>query len=43
MDPKMDNGLLRPGETLEEDYDVLQELGSTQLLAIMDGLLSSEV
>ena len=39
----MDSGFLGPGESLEDDYDVLRELEPEDVLGIMDGLLSSEV
>ncbi len=43
MDPKMDSGFLLEGETLEDDYDVSQELTPEQVLGIMDQLLCYEV
>ena len=43
MDSKMDSGFLKPGETLEDDYDVLRPLEPAEVLGIIDGLLSSEV
>lgn len=43
MDPKMDTGFLSPGETLEDDYDVLQPLSPEQVIGIMDQLLCAEV
>ena len=39
----MDSGFLKPGETLEENYDVLQQLDAEAVIGILDGLLSSEV
>ena len=39
----MDSGFLKPGETLEDDYDVLRPLEPAEVLGIIDGLLSSEV
>ena len=43
MDPKMDSGCLEPGETLEDDYDVLRELMPEEVIAIMDQILCYEV
>ena len=43
MDPKMDTGVLEPGETLEDDYDVMRCLRPEEVLGIMDGLLATEV
>lgn len=43
MDPKMDSGYLGPGETLEDDYDVLHEILPEEVVGIMDQLLCSEV
>jgi N-alpha-acetyltransferase 35, NatC auxiliary subunit len=43
MDPKMDSGFLAPGETLYDDYDVLQDLLPEEVIAIMDQLLCFEV
>ena len=43
MDSKMDSGYLAPGETLEDDYDVLRELLPEEVLGIMDQLLCHEV
>lgn len=43
MDPKMDSGYLRSGETLEDDYDILRELLPEEVLGIIDQLLSFEV
>jgi hypothetical protein len=43
MDPKMDSGFLAPGESLEDDYDVLREPRPDEVVAIMDQLLCSEV
>lgn len=43
MDPKMDSGYLAPGETLEDDYDVSQDLTPEQVLGIMDALFAAEV
>ena len=39
----MDSGFLKPGETLEDDYNVLRDLAPEEVVGIMDGLLSSEV
>ena len=39
----MDSGYLAPGETLEDDYDVLQKLLPEEVVGIMDQLLCSEV
>ena len=43
MDPKMDSGFLGPGQTLDDDYDVLRELQPEEVVGIMDQLLCSEV
>ncbi|KZF20686.1 putative amino-acid N-acetyltransferase subunit Mak10 [Xylona heveae TC161] len=43
MDPKMDSGYLEPGETLDEEYDVLRELNPEELLGIMDQLVFHEM
>ena len=43
MDPKMDSGYLNPGDTLEDDYDILQRLSAEQIIWIMDSMLCSEV
>ncbi|MCJ1385491.1 N-alpha-acetyltransferase 35 NatC auxiliary subunit [Xylographa soralifera] len=43
MDPKMDSGCLAPGEKLEEDYDILQELLPEEVVGIIDQLLCAEV
>ena len=43
MDPKMDSGCLAPGETLEDNYDVLRELLPEEVVGIMDQLLCAEV
>ena len=43
MDPKMDSGYLGPGETLEDDYDVLRELLPEETVGIMDQMLCYEV
>ena len=39
----MDSGYLSPGETLEDDFDVLQELLPEEVIGIMDSLFCSEV
>ena len=43
MDPKMDSGYLAPGETLEDEYDVLRELLPEEVIGIMDQMLCYEV
>ncbi|PGH23171.1 hypothetical protein AJ80_02808 [Polytolypa hystricis UAMH7299] len=43
MDSKMDSGYLAPGETLDDDYDVLKPLLPEEVIGIMDQLLSHEV
>ena len=43
MDPKMDSGFLMPGERLNDNYDVLQDLLPEQVVGIMDQLLCYEV
>lgn len=39
----MDSGYLAPGESLDNEYDVLRELLPTEVIGIMDRLLCSEV
>jgi hypothetical protein len=39
----MDSGYLGPGDTLEDDYDVLRELLPDEVVGIMDQLLCTEV
>ena len=39
----MDSGYLAPGETLEDDYDVLRELLPEEIIGIMDQMLCYEV
>ncbi|MCJ1415382.1 hypothetical protein MMC32_001714 [Xylographa parallela] len=43
MDPKMDSGCLAPGETLEDDYNILRELLPEEVVGIIDQLLCAEV
>ena len=43
MDPKMDSGFLKPGESVEHDYDVLKELLPEEVIGIMDHMLCFEV
>lgn len=43
MDPKMDSGYLRPGESLEYDYDPLRPLLPEEVIGIMDQLLCHEM
>ncbi|KXX81657.1 N-alpha-acetyltransferase 35, NatC auxiliary subunit [Madurella mycetomatis] len=43
MDPKMDSGCLAPGESLDEDYDVTRPLLPSEVLGIIDQLLSLEM
>ncbi|KAI9924925.1 hypothetical protein MW887_006330 [Aspergillus wentii] len=47
MDPKMDSGYIGPGKShaqaLEDDYDVMRELGPEELVGIMDQLLCHEM
>ncbi|KAL1838197.1 hypothetical protein VTJ49DRAFT_2954 [Mycothermus thermophilus] len=43
MDPKMDSGCLAPGESLYEDYDVTRPLLPSEVIGIIDQLLSFEV
>ncbi|KAH0537157.1 hypothetical protein FGG08_006027 [Glutinoglossum americanum] len=42
MDPKMDNGYLAPGESLENEYDVTKALLPPEIIGIMDQLLCRE-
>ena len=39
----MDNGYLAPGETLEDEYDVVRPLLPHEIIGIMDRLLCHEV
>ena len=39
----MDSGFLLPGETLEDDYDVLRTLLPEEVIGIMDQMLCYEV
>ena len=39
----MDSGHLAPGETLEDDYDVLRDLSPEEVVGIMDQMLCYEV
>lgn len=39
----MDSGYLAPGETLDDDYDVLGQLLPEEVIGIMDQLLCYEV
>ncbi|KAF2016745.1 Mak10-domain-containing protein [Aaosphaeria arxii CBS 175.79] len=43
MDSKMDSGFLKPGETLEHDYDALNSILPEELVGIMDQLLCHEM
>lgn len=43
MDPKMDSGVLQPGETLEHDYDLQKDLLPEEVVGIMDQLLCYEM
>lgn len=43
MDSKMDSGYLEPGETLEDEYDILRNLLPEEVLGIMDQILCHEV
>ena len=42
MDPKMDSGFVTPGESLEDDYDVMRTLLPEEAIGIMDQLLCYE-
>jgi len=39
----MDSGFLKPGETLEDDYDTLKQILPEELIGIMDQLLCYEM
>lgn len=39
----MDSGHLEPGETLEDEYDVLRKLLPEEVIGIMDQILCHEV
>lgn len=43
MDPKMDSGFLREGETLEDEFDILKELLPEEVIGLMDQILCHEV
>ena len=43
MDSKMDSGHLAPGETLEDEYNVLRNLLPEEVIGIMDQILCHEV
>lgn len=43
MDPKMDSGFLAPGESLDDDYDVLRKLLPEEVIGIIDQLICFEV
>ena len=39
----MDSGYLEPGDTLDDDYDILRELLPEEVVGIMDSMLCLEV
>lgn len=39
----MDSGHLEPGETLEDEYDVLRDISPAEVIGIMDQILCHEV
>jgi N-alpha-acetyltransferase 35, NatC auxiliary subunit len=43
MDSKLDSGHLQPGETLEDEYNVLRSLLPEEIIGIMDQILCHEV
>jgi len=43
MEPKMDSGYLKPGETLYDDYDIGRELIAEEVLGIIDQMLCYEM
>jgi hypothetical protein len=43
MDPKMDSGCAKPGEQIEESYDVSRPLLPEEVLGIIDQLICYEV
>ncbi|KAI9670156.1 MAG: N-alpha-acetyltransferase 35 NatC auxiliary subunit [Caeruleum heppii] len=43
MDPKMDSGFLTPGDTLDDDYDVLRQLAPEEVVGIIDQLICHEM
>lgn len=43
MDRKMDSGFLEGDETMEDNYDIEQELTPAEVVGIMDQLLLHEV
>jgi N-alpha-acetyltransferase 35, NatC auxiliary subunit len=43
MDSKMDSGHLEPGESLEDEYDILRPLSPEEVIGIMDQILCHEV
>ena len=43
MDPKMDSGFLKEGESLEDNFDVLSMLSPSETVGIMDQMICHEV
>ncbi len=43
MDPKMDSGYLKEGETLDHEYDILGDLLPEEVVGIMDQMFCFEV
>ncbi|KAI4239402.1 MAG: hypothetical protein LQ349_000423 [Xanthoria aureola] len=43
MDPKMDSGYLKDGETLEDEFDILKKLLPEEVVGLMDQLLCHEM
>ncbi|KAF1990679.1 Mak10-domain-containing protein [Aulographum hederae CBS 113979] len=43
MDPKMDSGFLSPGETFQDEYDILRDLLPEEVVGIIDQLLCYEM
>ena len=39
----MDSGYLAPGDTLDDDYDVLKEVLPEEVIGVMDQLICFEV
>lgn len=43
MDPKLDSGYVGPGESIDDEYDVMRPLSPEQTIGVMDQLLCQEV
>ncbi|KAI9886060.1 MAG: hypothetical protein M1823_002133 [Watsoniomyces obsoletus] len=43
MDPKLDSGYVEPGESIDDDYDVMRPLSPEETIGVMDQLLCQEM